>query len=355
MLLVLTSMLVVGVGNAAAKELRVDDNALDCPNADFTTIQAAVNAAAPGDKVKVCPGTYMEQVTIGAGKDKLQVESEKPLQAVIKAPAVMAEPGDIVRITIAQDVKLKGFTIAGPLPDALFCSTVTRTGVRVDGGASAKIEKNHITEIRSTSLALRGCQNGVGIQVGRMAEGQVGTAEIKDNVIDLYQKNGMTIDNTGSYAKVEHNTVADAGATEITAPNGIQVSRGANADVNHNDVSGNVYDLAPAANGTGILLFLAGSDVTVEHNDVFENDDGIALYDTQGAKIKHNTSHDQLVFDGLFADSLSTGNLFEGNVASDNTEHDCHDDSVGTGTAGTANTWKGNKGVTQTPTGICKP
>ena len=61
----------------------------------------------------------------------------------------------------------------------------------------------------------------------------------------------MTIDNAGSSAKVEHNTVTDAGASVITAPNGIQVSRGANADVRHNDVSGNVYELAPAANGTG--------------------------------------------------------------------------------------------------------
>ena len=217
----------------------------------------------------------------------------------------------------------------------------------MDGNASATIEKNHITEIRSTSPALRGCQNGVGIQVGRQAEGQVGTATITGNTIDLYQKNGMTIDNAGSFAKVENNVVTDAGATEITAPNGIQVSRGANANVRNNKVSGNVYAGAPASNGTGILLFQAGSGVLVENNEVFENDDGISLYDTDGATIKRNKSHDQLVYDGLFADSDSTGNVFDSNQAMNNTEHDCHDDSVGTGTAGTANTWKGNKGNTQ--------
>ena len=128
LLIVVASVLVVSVANASSTDFRVDDDGADCPNADFTSIQAAVNAAGPGDKVTVCPGTYNEQVTIGAGKDGLRVESQKPLEAVIKAPAVMTEPGDVVRINTAQDVKLKGFTIAGPLPDALFCSLISGPG-----------------------------------------------------------------------------------------------------------------------------------------------------------------------------------------------------------------------------------
>ena len=35
--------------------LIVDDDLLDCPNAQFMTIQDAVAAAMPGDKIKVCP------------------------------------------------------------------------------------------------------------------------------------------------------------------------------------------------------------------------------------------------------------------------------------------------------------
>ncbi len=34
--------------------LIVDDGG-DCPNAEYPTIQAAVNAADPGDRIKVCP------------------------------------------------------------------------------------------------------------------------------------------------------------------------------------------------------------------------------------------------------------------------------------------------------------
>ena len=54
---------------AMAKEFRVDDSlSADCPNADFTTIQAAVNAAGPGDHIKVCPGTYTEHVVIARAR-----------------------------------------------------------------------------------------------------------------------------------------------------------------------------------------------------------------------------------------------------------------------------------------------
>ena len=42
----------------------VDDDKANCPEADFTSIQAAVNQANPGDTVQVCPGTYRERVVV---------------------------------------------------------------------------------------------------------------------------------------------------------------------------------------------------------------------------------------------------------------------------------------------------
>ena len=43
-----------------------------------------------------------------------------------------------------------------------------------------------------------------------------------------------------------------------------------------------------------------------------------------------------------------------GNDASGNTKLDCHDESVGTGTAGTANAWQDDHGQTSSPSGICQ-
>src|ERR1700741_2069927 len=65
--------------------LFVDDDHLQCPNAMFTSIQAAVNASGPGATIKVCPGTYPEQVRFdGHLHDGLKLESLRSLQATIK-------------------------------------------------------------------------------------------------------------------------------------------------------------------------------------------------------------------------------------------------------------------------------
>ena len=330
--------------------LIVDDGA-DCPNAEYPTIQSAVNAADPGDRIKVCPGVYVEEVVIPAGKDGIQLFSQGHLQAVIKAPPVFVDPAQsIVTIRGAQDVKLGHFTITGPGGSP--CGSIV-AGISVLGGGSATIEHNHITQIRD--LVFSGCQNGLAVLVGRGSQGQTGRAEIAHNLIDHYQKGGVVVDNVGSYGDVHHNEIVGPGLQPTIAPNGIQVSRGAGADVDHNEVSENSYAIPAVAAGTGVLLFQPGPGaVTVGFNEVFLNDDGIGLYDTDASLIEHNYSHDQRAYDGVFVDSLSTANRIEYNRMERNFEHDCHDDSAGPGTAGTANFWIKDRGLTENRPGLCR-
>src|SRR5581483_8487221 len=68
----------------------VDDDHAQCPNAQFSRIQDAVDAASAGDQIKVCPGTYTEQVRIT--KNDLTLFSQVPLQATIQAPVVLTYP-----------------------------------------------------------------------------------------------------------------------------------------------------------------------------------------------------------------------------------------------------------------------
>ena len=53
-------------------------------------------------------------------------------------------------------------------------------------------------------------------------------------------------------------------------------------------------------------------------------------------------------------ESTSSENRIKDNRLKDNAEHDCHDESVGDGTAGTANFWGGNHAETQNRPGLCK-
>ncbi|MBV9658693.1 MAG: right-handed parallel beta-helix repeat-containing protein [Verrucomicrobia bacterium] len=331
----------------------------------YPSIQAAVTAASPGDNIVVSPGTWVEQVVIPAGKDKLTLKSEKPLQAIIKAPPVMVGIKAIVQVDGAQNVKIQAFTIAGPgggNPDSI------EFGVFVGNNGSATIQQNHITDIRDNPLG--GTQNGIGVGIGRASTGQVGTGTVQNNMIDNYQKGGVEVSGIGSSAKIQNNTVTGAGPTTAIAQNGIQVSDGATAQVSNNDVSGNAYTPQTVASATGILLFNPGA-VTVENNDVSADDvnifvqgatatqsapvtvrnnhtsgavtlDGIDLYTSTGVEISNNTSENNAA-DGIFVNSDTSNNLLKNNKLTNNGAFDAQDNSVGAGTCGTANTWQNNK------------
>jgi parallel beta-helix repeat protein len=348
----------------SAVQRTVDDDFAECPGAGFTSIQAAVNASNSGDSVRVCPGTYTERVTIPNTKNNLTLFSAMG-SAVIKAPAAVGvePPYAIVLINGAQGVVFRGFSVSGPLPDALFCSTDIRAGISVIGGGSATIRNNVITQIRSTSPALRGCQNGFGITVGRNSTGQSGSAVILGNVIQTYQKGGIFVDGTGSSATIDNNDIRGIGPTPDIAQNGIQVSRSATADVRNNKVEENRYS-PQTTGGSGIIIFQSGG-VRVFNNEVNRNDfgilfdtesnprasqnlttynsfDGISLYTTTGALIEWNSSYVN-GFDGIYVYSDSTGNLIRRNEMLFNTAFDAEDISNGTGTGGTANTWTRNR------------
>ena len=330
----------------------------NCKNAQYATIQTAVNAAAPGTEIVVCAGTYVEQVIILTGKDNLTLRSDKPLTAIIRAPPVLTGGKAIVDVAGAHNVTIRGFTIMGP--GGAGCDSI-RYGIRVDTGGSATISDNHVTEIHDNPFS--GCQNGIGIDVGRLEEGQTGSAIIQKNLIDNYQKNGVLVSNTGSSADVGDNDIKGVGPTAIIAQNGIQVAAGATANVQHNDVSQNIYTPQTVVS-TGILLFGPGN-VTVDHNEASSNDvnifaflstspvvithnkvsgglfDGIDVVGTTGADVSHNTSLNNAM-DGIFVDDTSSGNSITHNKMNGNGLYDAEDDSTGGGTCGTANSWDHN-------------
>ncbi|MDQ6652013.1 MAG: right-handed parallel beta-helix repeat-containing protein [Acidobacteriota bacterium] len=341
-----------------------------CDNPGYKQIQDAVNASAPGDLINVCAGTYPEQVSVLAGKDNLTLRSVTPLAAIIQAPPTIGADvvnfKSIVRITTSHNVTLLAFTITGPGPFG--CDSI-RYGVRVDGGGSANILNNHITEIRDTPFS--GCQNGVAILVGRQFESQTGSAVILGNLIDKYQKNGPTVDNFGSSAVIAGNTIIGAGATPITAQNGIQISRGASAEVRQNRVRDNAYIVPlhlPEFTAAGILLYQAGTVVT-DRNELRRNQDGIDLITLPvgNATVSNNTVIGGIppfnpalgtltLGDGIFADTDTANNRIRRNFLRDNREHDCHDDSVGPNNppALVANIWRDNNGLTENRPGLCR-
>jgi parallel beta-helix repeat protein len=383
----------------------------DCPQATYATIQAAVNDSGPNDTVKVCPGTYPEQVRIiGPQHDGLKLESLNPLAGIIQWPTVELPPLALVYLNDADGVTVRGFTIRGPFTFPA-CSPERHEGILVDNAFDERIHHNRITLIRNSVAALYGCQEGDAVAIGRRVDvGSVaptaGSAKVDHNVIDEYQKNGVQVSNAGSAANVDHNVItgSDAGQS-IIASNGVVVIRGASATVDHNVVSNNHFTPSPLSSGVIVQLAPSGStqvnhnrildndygvqtfaqtNLDISHNDVFENlADGIVLIGpATGIVVRSNDIHrnggrgiylddaDSNLLksnhiesngtpggdttDGIYVESTSGGNRILTNHLSENVFHDCHDASSGPGTAGTDNVWDGDRGQTQNRQGLCR-
>jgi nitrous oxidase accessory protein NosD len=242
------------------------------------SIQGSVDKALAGDTVLVKAGTYVEQVVVD--KSLTLLGESGATATFIVAPSTLPVASDpdsnIVKIAgTGVSVDFSGFTVTGPGPSG--CGSIN-AGIFVRDDAYANIHDNRILDIRDDPFS--GCQNGVAIQVGRAALSTSGSADITDNEISGYQKNGVTVSNIGSFAAITGNDITGAGATTVIAQNGVQVSGGATAEINGNTISDHSY--SPGSyTSTGMLIY--GSDADTSGNTLDENQTGI--YHLEGSGV----------------------------------------------------------------------
>ncbi|MFH2040698.1 MAG: right-handed parallel beta-helix repeat-containing protein, partial [Chloroflexota bacterium] len=264
---------------APRSTMYVDDSGSDSnpgtEAAPFATIQKAVAEVADGGTVYVAAGTYTEQVTVNKS---IGLFGDGAGSSIIAAPATLPASSNQTSAIVRFDgagvtSEFTGFTVTGPGPAA--CGSIA-AGILVSGGANAYIHDNTVADVRDSTFS--GCQNGIAIQVGRNAWTTTGTATIENNIVTGYQKGGIVVDNAGSSATITGNTVTGAGTTDVTAQNGIQISRGANATLTGNTVSGNSFHLDGNAwdwGAAGVLLYQAGDVSLAGGNSIHDNDQNL--------------------------------------------------------------------------------
>lgn len=280
----------------------VDDDKVQCPMAQYTTIQAAVNAAQPGDVIRVCPGTYPEQVTITMAltlrADNGVVVNPSTTQTVTDVAGTEAIA--FVFAVQGANVDIEGFIVDGSNNGLTECSP-RLVGILYQN-ATGHIRHNAVRHMNlGTSPTVNGCQSGNGIEV-ESASGSSSSVTVNDNSIWDYQKNGITGNESGTEITADGNAVTGIGPTTGAAQNGIQIGFGAGGTLTNNTIADNVWSTCTSptvctANGTGILIFQSDG-VIVRNNSLVTNQVGIYV-GGDNSRIAANTISNSVTLIGV--------------------------------------------------------
>lgn len=342
--------------------LVVDNDGADCPQADFTSIQAAVLVAQPGDKILVCRGVYPENVLVETADLRIEAQAA-PGEVVLQGPA--ARPyGFHLRNTTG--VLLQGFRVQG-YADA---------NIIIEGGSGNTLRKNVATAGAVDGIELLNSdanvidQNISFANNGPRSDGMFVWQDSDDNIIrhnEVFNNrlNGINLNSAGSgnivfgnrtYGNVQrgiqnlnsHENVYENNHSFDNATGMLIAANSRDVTVRNNRVENNKFN--------GIQVALGANNNLVEKNEIVEND-GNGIFVNNNADdntIQLNHVRESGV-DGIRVnDAASGGNTIERNVLRENVEHDAHDNSAGPGTGGTANFWINNKCETENRPRLCE-
>jgi len=360
----------------------------------FCTIQEAVNHASNGDTILVQPGTYTESVTVGksirllgakAGKDATKRTNPVTEESVVNGNFVLE----------ANTIQLDGFIIQGNATGPGIETRPAFSGYKIMNN----IIKNHVFGLylhsngTTRTDVIRNffdVNNQTGAANGNAIYSDQGLhkADITRNKSRQHDNSAFTL-TVGSAAQPNNSHVTFSRNESIEDTNMINWYSTNNSEISRNTARG-VNDpgdgaaifLADDNHGitisrneirnrgwTGIVvtnLDAAGTpdtadpnnNITIERNILRQLDqNGIEIRDNGvvagGAKVERNEVRTVLL-DGILFGNLTSGNTISRNFMRGGGEHDAHDNSTGSSTAGTANTWTRNDCVTDQPDGLCR-
>ena len=218
-------------------------------NADYPTIQAAVNAANPYDTITVCPGTYNESVLIqteGLTIRSTEISDRGP-NTIVRRFAIGFAPN-----SGPHSVTIKGFSV---------------TGSNVCIESSGDYNTIAFNNVNSCNLGIR------------VNAGNVGNNVHHNHVMNT-SSGGITIEGYGGCCgsagpgmnhNVHQNMVYNAGGE------GCFYIWASNTEVHQNQASGTC--------GNGGINAIGSSGLHIHHNEICAD---IALFNATNADVHHN-------------------------------------------------------------------
>ncbi|GLF97875.1 right-handed parallel beta-helix repeat-containing protein [Streptomyces yaizuensis] len=344
----LTTALIAGLAAAPAPAFAAPRSHTVRPGA---SIQAAVDAASPGDTVVLTRGTYRESVLItkaltlrGAGPQTVLA----PAQTRSRAVHSCAKAGNGICVTGTEGAALTGVSVR----------SLTLRGFRVNGLWASRTDRLSVRGVRAE-------ENGVwGIAQQRSTRSSLRGNTVRENGdAGIFVANA--VDAEGGATDTGGTVIADNRATGNRI--GVTVRRVRNLSVRGNVVTGNCAGMfivgdesRPAAGAMTVR------DNTVDRNNAFcpatarlpvLQGSGIVLTGSEATVIRGNRIRDNagtgpmsggVVLFKSFVGAANTDNVVERNDVRGNSRADLVD-----GGGGTGNRFTGNDCSTSQPAGLC--
>lgn len=298
-----------------------------CSSAAYTTIQSAVDAAAPGATVTVCPGTYAEDVIVATPLTLRGIDAT--IRGTLTANGNCDQlgptgPGSapcLAAVTIKSSrVNVTGFTVTGAFGEGILAtgsltggsiSHVGITGNRVvgnDSGGQPGAPVANYPQCAAVGGVPGDC--GEGIHLMGVADSVVAGNDVRQNTggILLTDEFGPTHDNLVAGNTITRN-LYDCGITvpghNPTALSATGARRPATAGVYHNVIAFNrITDNGLLGEGAGVLFANASAGTASYDNLVLGND-------IAGNELSGVTMHAHTLAPGQFEDL--NGNRIIGN------------------------------------------
>src|SRR5262245_5366732 len=275
------------VAPASANIIHVDDDGLDpfeCEAAPFHTINEALAVANPGDEIRVCPGSYAEQVVLDQ-RIRLTGLSFGSAQPVIKPTALpVSRPSllgqnpvtgaiivdnEFVRLSTLE-IDLSGVSEGTCLPYL--------TGVYLRG-ASGAVDQLRIRNVHVTGNAT--CNSGVGLYVESGITGEIlGVPQIVPSRVNLrdvevsgYQKVGLVGNGPRTVLNVKGGSATGGGPTAGSVQYGYQFGLGTKGKLS-NVMTDEHRSLITGKAAAGMLVFRANR-VSIRKSDVSDSQEGV--------------------------------------------------------------------------------
>jgi len=307
---------------SSAKTWIVGQPGTSCPNARYTTITDAVNAAAPGDVIAICPALYPEQLVITKPLT-LRGLDINGVNRVLLQPSLTAGFGGlafeaVIAVTNTQDVTIENLAIDASQNTLSGCGTSLAAIHFYD--SSGTVRNNAL--FGATVADPQNCvkvlpASGFGIEVEADEAGPF-CVSVEHNSIHDYTRDGVYVTGSGVTARIEDNSISGVGPAIGTFQFGVFVLNGAVGLIKRNVITeGLCGTLSVSAcvnvRSEGVTLRAAGDGTAIDSNIINNAQSGIFTNAANQIRITNNLISNIVGYDGV--DLQGTSNSFiDGNV-----------------------------------------